>query len=98
MGSRPKWVRVGMLVSVSPETVDREQYSYAASGSYHDAKHIAGYIWKVADRRKTPRDAVGVNWDHNWDADLILCKSLATGGYHYWWGEEIEQMKEEEHD
>ncbi len=95
MEGRPKWVRVGMLVSVSPEAVDRDRYSYAASGSYRDAEHIAGYIWRVADRRKTPRNAVGVNWDHNWDPELILCKSLATGGYHYWWGDEIEQMEEE---
>jgi len=95
MSKRPKWVRVGMLVSVSPEIVDRERFSYATTYTDREAEHIAGYIWRVADRRKVPKGAVGVNWDHDWDSDLIMCKSLATGGYHYWWGNEIEQMKEE---
>lgn len=90
MSTRPKWVRVGMLVSVSPEIVDEDRRSYSHIGG----EHIAGYIWRVADRRKTPRDAVGFRPDDNWDSELILCKSLATGGYHYWWGKEIEQLKE----
>lgn len=95
MSKRPKWVRVGMLVSVSPEIVDRERFSYAITYTDRETEHIAGYVWRVADRRKAYKDAVGASKDHDWAGDLIMCKSLATGGYHYWWGHEIEQMKEE---
>lgn len=95
MPKRPKWARVGTLVSVSPEVVDEEREAYLRTYTRAESEHIAGYIWIIADRRKTPRDSLGFNKDHDWYPELVLCKSLATGGYHYWWGNEIEPMKEE---
>lgn len=92
MGKRPKWARVGMVVLVSEDVVSKERFSYSISYSQREVAHIDGYIWIIADRRKVPRDAVGFNPNDDWDPGLILCKSIATGGYHYWWGDEVTRL------